>query len=709
MSKHDTDFLNQLDREIYSLLPGRPESSKAGDELLLISAALRLLNIVGKRLERCGGGVLATLEFNNIYSRPVTLPADLETGEYPLLLVFDAESHTPYLIHREGQRNRLLMVRNGRTCPVSMPWPALSNTAHELHRSFRDQISGVTEIVRLAYQPELKAVGLLLLISLIVLGFSLSIPILTNTLVSSVLPQSDLGFLAESLLVVALIVVASISSQYIQGLMILRLETVGNQRLQLGVWEHFLKLPASFTADLSRGDIYVGLSAISRIRQYVGAGALTSALSAVFSFAFLGLMVSYSSSLATWMILLVAVVLLIVFQIARQAVQVNQRVFELKGQLNSMSYEMSGNALSIRAMAAEVPMLRRWMRRFTGMANASIQLDVMEQSIDVILNSLSPLGSVLLFAVAVAQVLSSPESIGDPKLIGSFVAFYSAFTAFSSSISDAAANLTDVFSKVSVLWSKATVILDAPIEPGWGAENPNHRFQGGISLKDVEVKPSGLREPLLNQVSLNIEPGSIVAITGKKASGKSLLLKASLGLMPVNNGEVLIDGLPLSKIASRGLRRQVGYIPQEVVLEPLTLRELLLDNRQEREDILWAMLQAVDLDHCISALPHQLETELSGNGAPLSRSERKLLALARALLRRPAALLLDELLVGIPEQAHDNLLHLIREQGCTVLLVASHWSELSIADTTVLLEDGAIRLAGKAGTPGLSRQELDLL
>ena len=710
MSKSDSSYLSRLDRQIYSLRPKQTEESRrSGDSVLLISAALRLLNMTNKRLDQVEGDILTCLDFNNIYYRTVSLPGDLEKGEYPLLLIRKADDLTPYLLYRDGHRNILITIRNGRTIRITTtPWPVFADTAHELHRSFRDRIDGVTEIARLAYQPELGAIGLLLLISLIVLGFSLSIPILTNTLVSSVLPQSDLGWLAESLLVVAMVVVASVTSQYLQGLMILRLETIGNQRLQIGLWEHFLKLPSGFTADHSKGEIYVGLSAISKIRRYIGAGALTSALSALFSFAFLALMIKYSPGLAIWMVLVVVVALVVVFQIARQSIELNEEVFELKAELNTMSNELSFNALAIRSMSSEVPMLRRWMQRYTTMANISLKLDALEQAIDVILLFLSPLGSVVLFAVAVVQVLNSPQSTGDPRLVGSFIAFYSAFTAFTGSIAGAASNLTTVFATVSVLWKKAKTILDEPIEEGWRVEAINHVFQGEISLRDIRIQPSGLRSPLLNKISLTVESGKIFAIAGQRASGKSLLLKTMIGMTTPDLGEVLIDSTPLSKISIRGLRRQVGYLPQEVVLETLCIRDLLREQRDDSDDMLWEMLQEVGLQERIRALPQQLDTQLDGDGEPLNSAERKLLALARALLRQPSALLLDEFLVGVAEEAHADLLALIQRQGCTTVLVASHQSELEIANTILLLEDGTVGCQGNLGSPGLEPEVFDL-
>ena len=711
MTKVDSKYLIDLDNKIYSLRSTFSDDPSLDSSLLLISAALHILDIKDKRLDSAGvnGDIISNIEFNNIYCRRVLCPSELMFGEYPLLLLFNALDSTPYLLVRDGTRNRLLTIQDGKVCklPKSL-WPDLKENAYELHASFRDKVSGIAEVLRLAYKPELKAIGLLLLISCFVLAFSLSIPLLTNALVSTVLPEANLEFLAECLIVVGLIVVVSITSQYLQEMMILRLETVGNQRLQFGMWEYFLKLPVSFSNNSRSGDIYAGVSAISKIRTYVGAGSLKSGLSALFSVAFLALMFQYSQTLAFWSLVLVAIVLLIVFQIARRAIRLNQEVFDIKSRLNGISDELSANVFDIRSINAEIPFLRRWMQDYTSMAKISMQLDFYNQCIDVILTSLSPFGSVLLFYVAVIQILNQPDSINDPQLVGSFIAFYSAFIAFSSTIADVATNFTDVFANVSVLWRKARVVLDENIEPGWEAHTANHLFLGHIAFNDVNIQPNGLREPLLRNISFDIPSGKTIAITGKKASGKSLLLKTILGLVVPRNGDVLIDGIPIRKVSARGLRRQVGYIGQEIFLEEISIRDLLCWNQIYPEPLLWETLDSLGLDECIRALPQQLDSVLIDGGNPLSLGERKLFVLARCLLRKPAVLLLDELLVGLSLKSHSKLIDLIHAQNCTVIMVPSYWSELKIVDHLLVLDHGLIQFSGAPNDPSLDKTCIDL-
>ncbi len=711
LTKGDSNYLIDLDSEIYSLQSTSSNEPVVDPSLLLLSAALRILDVKDKRLDSVGvnGDILAYIEFNNIYCRRVLRPSELEYGDYPLLLLFNAVDSTPYLLVREGIQNRLLTIQDGKICklPRSL-WPEFKDNAYELHASFRDKASGIAEVLRLAYKPELKAIALLLLISCFVLAFSLSIPLLTSALVSTVLPEANLAFLAECLIVVGLIVVVSITSQYLQEMMILRLETIGNQRLQFGMWEFFLKLPVSFADNRRSGDIYAGVSAISKIRTYVGAGSLKSGLSALFSVAFLVLMFQYNQILAFWSVVLVVVVLLVVFQIARRAIRLNQEVFDIKSSLNGISDELGSSVFDIRSINAEIPFLRRWMHDFTSMAKISMQLDFHNQCIDVILTSLSPLGSVLLFYVAVMQILNEPDSINDPRLVGSFIAFYSAFIAFSSSIADVATNFTDVFANVSVLWRKARVVLDANIEPGWKVNVANHSFRGSIKFNEVNIQPDGLRKPLLQNISLDISPGKILAIVGKKAAGKSLLLKSIVGLVVPRSGEVLIDGIPIQKVSARGLRRQVGYIRQEMLLEDISIRDLLCGIHNYPDSLLWETLELLGLEERIRALPQQLDSVLCDGGDPLSRGERKLLALARCLLRKPAALLLDELLVGLSAKYHSKLIDLIQAQNCTVVMIPSFWAELKIVDHLLVLDDGVIRFTGRADDPCLDKTCIDL-
>ena len=385
MTKEYLSYLNNLDSGIYSIHPSSKHESVSDSSLLLIGAALRILDIKEKRLESVGvhGDILANIEFNNIYCRRVLLPSELENGKYPLLLLLNLNDSSPYLLSHDGKRNQLLTVEDGQifTLPRSQ-WPDFNINAYELHASFRDKVSSISEILRLAYKPELNAIGLLLLISCFVLAFSLSIPLLTNALVSTVLPETNLTFLGECLLVVGLIAIASITSQYLQEIMILRLETIGNQRLQFGMWEHFLKLPISFANKRSSGDIYAGVSAISKIRSYVGAGVLKSGLSALFSIAFLVLMFQYNKSLALSAVVLVIIVLLIVYQIARRAIRFNHEAFDIKSRLNGISDEIGSSIMGIRSSNAEIPFLGRWMDHYTRMAKISVKTDLHNQTSD---------------------------------------------------------------------------------------------------------------------------------------------------------------------------------------------------------------------------------------------------------------------------------------------------------------------------------------
>ena len=683
-------YLNQLDRDIFTILSGSNNKANMQDNNLL-SYILRLLDLKHKRIDNISGNIVRQLDYNNIYLRKIKLPDCLQDNEHPLLILLSSGDLCPHLLITRAGTRELVRFEDAKKVVIPFDkWPKFDDTVYELHRSLSPNNKNIDSIIKLSYAGETNTFLILLFTSIIVLTLSLSIPLLTNFLVSSVLPESNLKLLIDSLIVVFIIMIASIVSQYMQELIILRLETISNLRLERGIWEYFLKLPSNFSTGLTRGEIYVALNSISQIRRYLGAGALKSLVSAIFSFGFLGLMMTYNFELSMWMSGFILIIIAIVFELGKRCIRINRSLFYIKGQISAMSYELSENALSIRSMGAEVGLLERWMDRNTQLANTALSLNLIEQSLNILLQSISQIGSIILFGVAVFQVLSSSEVAYDSAMVGKFIAFYTAFLAFSASISDAATNLKDIFGYIIVLWGNAKLIFDAEIETGWELNAPNPTVKGQISFRRTTIQLSGMRQSLIKDIDIDIDTGSIVSVCAKKASGKSLLLKTILGLIEPYEGKILIDSRPLKKISSRGYRRQVGYLPQEIILEPTTLRGLLGDDNEYSDFSIMAMLEKVNVASCVQALPYGLNTQLTKGGVQLSSLNRKRVALARALLRAPAILLLDEFLSGIPESEHQPLLDIIKMQGCTVIMIATTTLELQYSDQIFIVDKGRL-------------------
>ncbi|MCG7372649.1 ATP-binding cassette domain-containing protein [Pseudomonas luteola] len=213
-----------------------------------------------------------------------------------------------------------------------------------------------------------------------------------------------------------------------------------------------------------------------------------------------------------------------------------------------------------------------------------------------------------------------------------------------------------------------------------------------FELKQVRFRHEGADHDTLSDINLEIAPGTFLAIVGPTGSGKSTLLDLLAGLQPVTGGQLLLDGRELSKLTPEALGAAIATVPQEPFIRSSTLRDnLLLGSEAEP----WRLQEALDDAHLsplIARLPEGLETRLGERGFTLSTGERQLLALARALLRQPKVLLLDEATASIDSETETLLqeaLHDLRGK-VTMIVVAHRLSTIRDADRIIVLRQGRL-------------------
>lgn len=686
--------LGDLDRHLYRLQKPRSGEATTDANLLLLSWALRLLGMTQQQLQPCAGSFLDLLEHNDIYSRFVALPRDLRRSDVQLLVLLSEADGEPFLLSRSGRINRLFAVEDGQVVPLTRGLPTLQPQAIEIYPLMPARLHGGLDVLGFTYRSELGAIIALGVMSLVVVGFSLSIPVLTNTLVSRVLPETDYGLLLESLVVVSLIIVASVTSQYVQGMMTLRLETIADLRLQTGLWDRLMKLPLLFIRGYTIGDLNSRVAAIYRIRNLINAGTLTSLLSALFSVTFFILMFSYNAQLAIWSAILVAIVYGTILQIARSAIAVQDTINPIIGRISNFAFHAICGLPQIRTLGNEVFILQRWMGLFTEFADAYLRSNLYDQLIDLLTDLLGTAGSLLLFTVVIIQVLAFPANLTDPSSISSFIAFYAAFIAFCASMSSATTQLADVFANVASLWRRCEPVLYQAVESGYEPQAIRHEVAGHFSLNQVSFQFPGSSQPTFRNLSFSVRSGSYVAITGPSGAGKSTLLKLITGLVLPTSGEILVDNIPLRLLAIRAYRRQLGIVIQDARLENGTILDVVRGGRNETEDQVWHALELACVAEEVRRMPLGLHTQILNGGSNISGGQRQRLALARALLPRPKVLLLDEATSAIDNISQQQIADTIDGLGITRIAIAHRLSTLRNADQVIVIENATISQQG---------------
>lgn len=219
-------------------------------------------------------------------------------------------------------------------------------------------------------------------------------------------------------------------------------------------------------------------------------------------------------------------------------------------------------------------------------------------------------------------------------------------------------------------------------------------IKGEVEFDQVNFSYPGSEIVVLSDISFKASPGDRIAIMGATGSGKSTLVQLIPQLYEEDGGAVRIDGLMAKEIDPLRLRSNIGYVPQEVMLFSGTIRENIAWGREDAtlEEIKEAARRA-QIHDTIEQLPGGYDTMIGQRGVNLSGGQKQRLSIARALVRRPAILILDDSTSALDVRTEAKLLDALKELSCTTFLITQKISSTTSADLILLLDDG--RLIGK--------------
>ena len=256
------------------------------------------------------------------------------------------------------------------------------------------------------------------------------------------------------------------------------------------------------------------------------------------------------------------------------------------------------------------------------------------------------------------------------------------------------ANLIVTIAKAVACGNRISAVLKLESDQENGADEG--KLSGDVEFRDVSAAYAGAASPSLEHISFQARPGQTIGIIGGTGSGKTTLVNLIPRLYDVSAGQVLLDGKNVEDFDLNSLRRQIGVVPQKAVLFKGTIRQnLLWGNENASEEALWDALKVAQAQEVVQGKEGGLDASVEQGGANFSGGQRQRLTIARALVRKPAILILDDSASALDFATDANLRMAIRgmENPPTTFIVSQRAASVRFADEILVLDDG--NLVGK--------------
>lgn len=459
------------------------------------------------------------------------------------------------------------------------------------------------------------------------------------------------------------------------------------------LYEHIQTLSHAFYVRHSTGDLITrSTSDIEQVRRYIGPALMYSTRAIVTIVTAITAMFIISPRLTLYALVPMPFLALSVFFLARGVHRRSDAVQEQYSSLTSRVQETLSGIRVLKAYVREEDEQAAFDRESSEYRRRSLGLAFVEAAWHPVFVVIVGLSTIIVVWQGGRLVVGGTITLGN-------IAEYILYVALMTWPVAAFGYVISMVQRASASMARLQVIFDAKPEIADGdlTESGVTRIEGGIAFDRVRFRYEADRDPVLDDVTLSVGPGSTLGIVGRTGSGKSTLVEMIPRLLQPDEGRVLVDGRDVREIPLHVLREAIGYVSQDVFLFSDSIAGNIAFGRMDApvEDIRRAAGEA-DLLESVESFPDGFETVVGERGITLSGGQKQRTAIARALVREPRILILDDALSAVDTATERRILsHLRTHFGKRTIVIVSHRiSAVQDADHILVLDGGRVSEAG---------------
>lgn len=531
-----------------------------------------------------------------------------------------------------------------------------------------------------------------LVASLLLVAVGAALPALSRTYIDLFLIGDQTSLLGTLFASMAAMVALTAALTAVQQSNLLRGRIISSTLGSARFLRHLLRLPVTFFTQRNPADLVQRLQSNDAVAETLARDLAAAAVDGVVVVLYALLMWTYDPQLTVLGVgiaLLNAVAMRVVTRLRATR---TQKLRADSARLTNTSYTGLQLIETMKATGGENGYFRRWAGQHAATLEEQQRLGVPSAWLSVVAPTLATLNSALILWIGGLRAVEGHISIG---LLVAFQSLVVRFTAPITRLNGVAGRIQDFAADVVRLKDVENFPVDSLYaRPESGAST--RRLKGHVTLEDVTFGYSPLDKPLLSGFSLSVAPGRQVALVGGSGSGKSTVSRLIAGLYSPWEGTIRIDGQRLEDIPRGSLAASVSFVDQDVFLFEGTVRDnvALWDPSIPDGDVEAALRDAC-LYEVVARRPGGVHSHVEQDGRNFSGGQRQRLEIARALVRRPSVLVLDEVTSALDAETEQVIIDNLRRRGCACVVIAHRLSTVRDSDEIVVLDHGTVVERGR--------------